>query len=72
MSPRNPTHPLVSANIGVLGSFTRSVHILIPQISYSVSENVDALLLAQVLRGGALQAATDTPNALFLRIKWSY
>jgi len=65
-------HPLVNVSLGVLGSMTRSVHILIPQISYSVSENVDMLLLAQLLKGSAFQGAIDTPNALYIRLKWSY
>lgn len=65
-------HPLVNVSFGVLGSMTRSVHIFIPQISYSASENIDVLLLAQLLKGSALENATETPNAVFIRLKWSY
>lgn len=65
-------HPLVSAGVGLMGSFTRSVHILIPQVSYSVAENLDFLVLAQLLRGRSLQHLTDTPNGVYLRLKWSY
>ena len=65
-------HPLVSVGVGLMGSFTRSVHIMIPQASYSVAENVDVLLLAQLLRGRSLQEFTDTPNGIYLRLKWSY
>ncbi len=65
-------HPLVSAGVGLMGSFTRSVHILIPQVSYSVAENLDFLVLAQLLRGSSLQGLTDTPNGVYLRLKWSY
>lgn len=65
-------HPLVSAGVGLMGSFTRSVHILIPQVSYSVAENVDFLVLAQLLRGRTLRDLTDTPNGVYLRLKWSY
>jgi hypothetical protein len=65
-------HPLVSAGVGLMGSFTRSVHILIPQVSYSVAENLDFLVLAQLLRGNALKGLTDTPNGVYLCLKWSY
>jgi hypothetical protein len=65
-------HPLVSAGVGLMGSLTRSVHILIPQVSYSVAENLDFLVLAQLLRGNALRELTNTPNGVYLRLKWSY
>ncbi len=65
-------HPLVSAGVGLMGSFTRSVHILIPQVSYSMAENLDFLVLAQLLRGNALKGLTDTPNGVYMRLKWSY
>jgi hypothetical protein len=55
-----------------MGSFTRSVHILIPQVSYSVAENLDFLVLAQLLRGNSLKSLSKTPNGVYLRIKWSY
>ena len=65
-------HPLVSVGAGLMGSFTRSVHILIPQVSYSVAENLDFLVLAQLLRGNSLKSLSKTPNGVYLRIKWSY
>ncbi len=65
-------HPLVTVGAGLMGSFTRSVHILIPQVSYSVAENLDFLVLAQLLRGSSLSGLTDTPNGVYARLKWSY
>lgn len=64
--------PLTTLSGGFLSSFTESVYILIPQISYSVSENMDLLVLAQVFRGTLLDGVTETPNLLFFRLKWSY
>ncbi|MDR8394463.1 hypothetical protein NC796_25175 [Aliifodinibius sp. S!AR15-10] len=65
-------HPLVSGNLGVMSSFDRSIFIFIPQLSYSVSENVDFLVLSQLLKGSILRNVTDTPNLFFFRLKWSY
>lgn len=65
-------HPLVSVNAGAMGSFNRDVRILIPQIQYSVTENLDALVLVQHYRGSLLQSSLETPTLVFLRLKWSY
>lgn len=65
-------HPLVSVNAGVMGSFNREVRILIPQVNYSVTENLDALLLVQHYRGSLSRSTVETPNQVFLRLKWSY
>ncbi|MDZ7694675.1 MAG: hypothetical protein U5K69_26740 [Balneolaceae bacterium] len=65
-------HPLVSGNMGLMGSFDRSIFIFIPQISVSVTENVDFLVLTQLLKGNAFQPFTDTPNLLYFRLKFSY
>ncbi|MFH5883269.1 hypothetical protein ACG2F4_03075 [Halalkalibaculum sp. DA3122] len=65
-------HPLVSGNLGFMGSFDRSIFILIPQISVSLAENFDFLVLSQLLKGSVLDGLTETPNLLFFRLKWSY
>ncbi len=65
-------HPLVSGNMGFLSSFDRSVFILIPQVSVSVTENLDLLVLSQLLKGRVFSQATETPNLFFFRVKWSY
>lgn len=64
--------PLTSISLSTLGSFDESVFILIPQLSYSISENTDLLLLSQLLLGDGLTAFTATPNLLFFRVKWSF
>lgn len=64
--------PLVTGQLGVMGSFDKSIFILIPQISISVTEDVDFLLLSQLLKGATLNQAIDTPNLLYFRLKWSY
>ena len=65
-------HPLVSGNLGFMGSFDRSIFIVIPQVTVSVAENVDFLLLSQLLKGSVFNQAIETPNLLFFRLKWSY
>ena len=65
-------HPLVSGNMGVLGSFDRSIFIFIPQLSVSVTEDVDFLVLSQLLKGSVINEATATPNLLYFRLKWSF
>lgn len=65
-------HPLVNGNLGVLGSFDRSIIIVIPQISVSVTENIDFLLLSQLLKGSVFNQQIETPNVFYFRIKWSY
>ncbi|HKK47099.1 MAG TPA: hypothetical protein VJ964_16345 [Balneolaceae bacterium] len=64
--------PLVSGQLGLMGSFDRPIFILIPQISISVTENVDFLLLSQLLKGSTLNQSIETPNLFFFRLKWSY
>lgn len=64
--------PLVTGQLGFMGSFDRSIFIFIPQISISVTENVDLLLLSQLLKGSSLNNIIDTPNLFFFRLKWSY
>ncbi|MDX1638650.1 MAG: hypothetical protein R3281_11820 [Balneolaceae bacterium] len=65
-------HPLVSGNLGFMGSFDRSIFIMIPQVSVSVTEDIDFLVLSQLLKGTVFREFTETPNLLFFRLKWSY
>ncbi len=65
-------HPLVNGNISFMSSFDRSIFIAIPQITFSVTENVDLLLLSQLLKGAVFRQAVETPNLFFFRLKWSY
>lgn len=65
-------HPLVGANLGFLGSFDRSIFIIIPQVTVSVTDNIDFLVLSQLLKGSVFSDAVETPNLFFFRLKWSY
>lgn len=65
-------NPLTNISGGILGSFDRKMLILIPQISRSLGDNLDFLILAQLLKGEVFANITETPNALFFRLKWSY
>jgi hypothetical protein len=65
-------NPLLNVNLGIMGSFTRKMVILFPQISYSVAENLDLLLVSQLLKGEVFANSVQTPNVFFFRLKWSY
>jgi len=64
--------PLVTGQLGLMSSFDRSIFIVIPQVSISLTENVDLLLLSQLLKGSVLDRVVNTPNLFFFRLKWSY
>lgn len=64
--------PLTSINLGMIGSFDRPLFIFMPQVTHSLSENIDFLMLAQIFRGSALTALSDSNSFFFLRFKWSY
>lgn len=66
------TDPLTSISGGIMGSFDRKMIILIPQLTRSISENTDLLILAQLLKGSVFTDLTETPNAIYFRIKYSY
>ncbi len=67
-----PLTPLTNISGGVLGSFNRKFVILIPQVSHSLSNNIDFMVLAQLLKGSFLSDYIETPNVLYFRLKWSY
>lgn len=71
----NASYPLTTlTNIsgGVLGSFDKKMVILIPQISRSLTNNIDFLVLAQLLKGSLFSDFIETPNVIYFRLKWSY
>lgn len=65
-------HPLISSNLGFMSSFDRSIFIAIPQVTFSVTEDIDLLVLSQLLKGTVFRDAVETPNLFFFRLKWSY
>ena len=65
-------HPLVNGSLSFMGSFDQSIFIAIPQVSISVTENIDFLVLSQLLKGAVFRQAVPTPNLFFFRLKWSY
>lgn len=67
-----PLTPLTNISGGILGSFDRKFVILIPQISHSLSNNIDFLVLAQLLKGSVFSDIVETPNIMYFRLKWSY
>lgn len=67
-----PITPLTNISGGVLGSFDRKFVILIPQLTRSLSNNIDILVLAQLIKGPIFDDFVETPNVFYLRLKWSY
>lgn len=67
-----PLTPLTNISGGIMGSFSRSLAIFIPKVTHSLSNDLDLMVLAQVLKGTALEDFTETPNLLYFRLKWSY
>lgn len=67
-----PINPLTSISGGIMGSFSRPAIIFIPQVTHSLGNNLDLMILAQILKGSVLEDLTETPNLLFFRVKWSY
>lgn len=65
-------NPLTSISGGIMGSFDREMVIFIPQLSHSLSENLDLLILSQLLKGSVFSDLTETSNLFYFRLKWSY
>ncbi|SMO51881.1 hypothetical protein [Fodinibius sediminis] len=65
-------HPLVSGSMGVISSVDKSLFIFLPQLTFSIAEDLDFLILSQLLKGGLFSDNIATPNLLFMRLKWSY
>ena len=72
LSGNYPVTPLLNTSLGAMGSFDRSVFILIPQISYSLGQNLDLMVLSQLLKGTTFRQDINTQNLFFIQLKWSY
>lgn len=48
-----------------MGSFSRPLAIFMPQLSYSLSDNLDLMILAQVYKDSVLKELTENPNLLY-------
>ena len=67
-----PFTPLFSGSISGIYTWGDDVGIFIPTLTYSVTDNIDLMMLAQILE---LFSSTDpvrNANFVFLRIKWSF
>jgi hypothetical protein len=67
-----PLNPLITATFSGITSTSQKLFIIIPQVSVSVTNNMDFLLLAQILRNKPLEQVLNTPNILYARLKWSF
>lgn len=67
-----PVSPLVNAGAAVIEGFSNRLTILVPQITYSVSNDIDFLILAQIIRNRAIEQIYPTPNLFYARLRWSF
>ncbi len=67
-----PVTPLVTLMMSGIFSTSSHLNIIIPQVTISLSNNLDFLLLAQVLRNQAIEQVIGTPNILYARLKYSF
>jgi hypothetical protein len=67
-----PVTPLVNTSLSIMASFDRSLFIFIPQMSYSLTQDIDLMVLVQSLKGNVFSDVLDTSNLLFFQLKWSY
>jgi hypothetical protein len=58
-------HPLFSVNLAVVGALTRDLTILMPQATYSITEDLDLLVMGQMLRSWE-------SNSMFVRLRWAF
>lgn len=63
---------LLNISYGTMGSFDRFLFVFIPQMSYSLSQDLDILVLSQLLKGRMFTKTLDTTNLLFKQLKWPY
>ena len=64
--------PLLNSSLSVMASLDRSLFIFIPQISYSLTQDIDLMVLVQSLKGNVFADTLDTSNLFFFQLKWSY
>lgn len=65
-------NPLLGLQLGYLGGISDPLHILIPQLTYSLAQNLDLLILAQISGGRTIKTYTRHTNAVFVRVKWVF
>jgi len=72
LSGSYPVTPLLNSSLSAMASFDRSLFIFIPQMSYSLTQDVDFMVLIQSLKGNVFDDVLDTSNLFFFQLKWSY
>jgi len=72
LSGSYPVTPLLNTSFSTMASFDRSLFIFIPQMSYSLTQDIDLTVLMQALKGHVFDDVLDTTNLFFFQLKWSY
>jgi hypothetical protein len=65
-------NPLLVLQLGYLGGISDPLHIFIPQLTYSLAQNLDLLILAQISGGRIIKSYTPHTNAVYIRVKWVF
>ena len=67
-----PVTPLINAGVAIIEGLSNQLTILVPQISYSLTNNIDFLLLSQIIRNHTIEQIFPTPNLVYGRLRWSF
>ena len=72
LSVSYPVHPLLTLSYGSIFSPNAQMYIQVPSLTFSLRNNLDLYLVAQLLRNPSLEALSPMVNAGFFRLKWSF
>ena len=65
--------PLLTADIGAMYTFGFNMFFIMPNVTYSITENLDLNLLAQVFASlEQIDGVSSQSNFVFIRFKWSF
>ena len=65
-------HPLISLGFSNILAPGEKFYIFVPSMTFSLVENLDLLITAQILRNQDLERISPNSNLLFTRLKWSF
>jgi hypothetical protein len=67
-----PVHPLINLSLAGIFNWSNKTYIIIPSATFSVGNNMDILLIAQVFEIYDDTMSRAGINFLFARFKWSF
>lgn len=67
-----PVSPLVNVGLAAIEGLSNQLTIFVPQVTYSVTDDIDFMILAQILRNRTIEQLYPTPNLFYARLRWSF